>query len=200
MFLILLRLLGEYKQITAIISKIFEAVPELKEMIDLVNLFKNPSAVLHRKLTETLRRLTPDQIRQFQKYLNQLGKHTDFERMFKERVKESYGDKVDANLIDLSNIQISLGSSWLAFGIWVPKYCMPGKSVYGTLEWTTKSGYGPYSEPNVSEETWKAMVLSFNHAGTIGWERGVFNARKKASVIKKRFNVSKRRIRKYGGL
>lgn len=198
MFLILLRLLGEYKEIASVISSLYEAVPELKAMVELVGKFKNPTATLQKKLMVHLRKLTPDQIKQFQGYLQKLGKYTNFEKLFKDKVNDVYGSVLNAELMNLANIEISLGSSWLAFGIWIPEYKMPGKSVYGTLQWTTKSGYGPYSEPNISEATWKAMVLSPNHAGTVGWERGVFNARKKQSVINKRFEVKRRRIKKYG--
>lgn len=176
MFPLLFRLLGSFKELSSIISAFIEEVPEIDALLKLFSYATRPSVTINKEIAKILKSLTPQKIQKVQGYLKKILSNGDFEKLFKQKIQEHYGSAVNASKLDLANVRINLSSSWLSYGVWFPEYQLPSGENYGTLSWATQSGYGPYDTPNISGSVWQAMVLSTNHAGTIGWKLGVFNA------------------------
>lgn len=201
MFWIFLRTLAQYQEIFKVIGALYKEVPELEAIINIfTKVQKNPSQLARKKIYELLRKLTPEKIKSLQKRIGQLSKMPSFVDSFNKEVNDSDVFQ-KGRLIDISNIRIPLNSSWLAYGIFIPEYSTKAdkeiNSGHGSLEWATKDGYGPYYTPDVSFRAWDAMVLSMNHAGKVGWDYGVFNRDRRREQIVSRFNVRKKRIKRY---
>lgn len=184
-------------------DKILKTTPYLEKLIQLFNKAKfNPNQLVKQKMFEMLRRITPQQLKELQKHINELSKSDVINDSFKKYVKEYTGKDYQVQLTNINNIKIPLRSSWLAYGIFIPEYKTPTdeeiNSAHGNLEWATKNGYGPYMTPDISYKVWEAMVYSPNHAGKVGWDYGVFNRIRSKSAIGNRILASEKRFLRYG--
>lgn len=201
MLIAFLRVLAETTRVLKIVDELVTVVPELKGVLKLFNTFKNPTKLLNKEAMKLLRNLAPEQIKTMETYINKLNKISTFGDSFRKKLDEAVGFDT-SKLINIEDVKISLSSSWLAWGMWLPEYKLDkGKSAsntrFGLLFLMPKEAEHTYLYPDIAENVWKAMVLSLGHAGTVGWNMGVFNRNRSASVSQKRFTTRTKRLKKY---
>lgn len=203
MFWAFLRVISEYYEVYKVMENILKTAPYLENIIKLFSKAKyNPSQIVKKRIFELLRKITPQQLKELQKHINELNKSDVINDSFKKYVKEYTGQDQQVQLTNINNIKIPLKSSWLAYGIFTPQFKTPGdeliNSAHGFLEWATRNGYGPYITPDISYKVWEAMVYSPNHAGKVGWDYGVFNRTRNKTFLNIRVNTEMKRFIKYG--
>lgn len=96
------------------------------------------------------------------------------------------------------NVIISLKSSWVRAGKWLPSYTSASGTVQGVMSIWTKTGSKEYIFPNISSTNWNEITQEwttpYGHgAGSFLWDRNLLKA--SGANISKRFKLAEKRFK-----
>lgn len=149
----------------------------------------NPQAIIEGQTNKFLKQLKPQQLKDLQQQLNSLVRHHEVKRALLQHIdktmpggtsiKSLTGKTIESlskKELDKLELQSSLSSSWLAYGIFIPVQKNVLGQWNGVLRLTVSTGKGKsYNYFNVPYETWVGMreaLGSFGSgAGSVFWRR-----------------------------